>query len=101
MIQRINVQDLKITLKNKATIRLFGSNKQNKMRGPYLTRYYKDEAAFHKNPANIMTKIIRPMLDRVRPYGGGLIASTPNGKDYFYELRNKGREGQKGRGLLF
>jgi len=93
---RINKSEHRITLINGATIHLLGSNYPDSARGAYFTRFYLDEAAFAKSTEEILTKIVRPMLDRVRPYGEMLITSTPDGRNYFYDLCKRGIDKEEG-----
>jgi hypothetical protein len=85
---KFNNSDLIASFPNGATFQLKGSTDPGKLRGRYLTRAYLDEAAFCKDPHVLMNEILRPALDRVEPLGGALICSTPDGRNWFYDIFN-------------
>lgn len=80
--------DLTIRLVNGAEITIVGSEQFDTLRGPYLTLAIFDEAAFHA--PNYWERVIRPMLGRVKPLGGGEFYSTPDGHNEFYQLFLRG-----------
>lgn len=92
IIKKVNQQELKITLLNGAEIKLCGSNHPDSARGSYCTFFYPDETAFFIDPDTVFNKIIRPMLARVMPHGGMLAASTPDGKNFFWDLCKRGMD---------
>lgn len=93
MIAHKDETSLTIELTSGATISIKGSDKPDSLRGPYLTLAIFDEFAFHK--PGYWTRIIRPMLGKVRPYGGACFYSTPDGHNEFYTLFMRGQSRQK------
>lgn len=83
-IKEKNECECRITLMNGTEIRIVGSEQYDNLRGPYLTLAIFDEFAFHK--PDYWTRVIRPMLGRVKPLGGADFLSTPDGHNEFYEL---------------
>lgn len=88
LIKTKNESELSITLVNGAEITIVGSEQSDNLRGPYLTLAIFDEFAFHK--PNYWSRVIRPMLGRVRPLGDAAFYSTPDGHNEFYQLFNRG-----------
>lgn len=88
-----NEQDLTLTLINGATISVIGSDQSDKLRGAYLTLAIFDEAAFHRQ--NYWQRIVRPMLGRIKPVGGAVWLSTPDGHNEFYHLHQWGQDPTK------
>lgn len=88
LIKKKNEQKRSITLKGGAEIRIVGSEQSDNLRGPYLTLAIFDEFAFHK--PNYWSRVIRPMLSRVRPLGEAGFYSTPDGHNEFYTLFQRG-----------
>lgn len=84
-----NESELTIILYNGAEITIVGSDQSDNLRGPYLTLCIFDEAAFHKQ--KYWSRIIRPMLGRVMPLGTAAWLSTPQGRNEFYDLAQRGR----------
>jgi len=79
--------ELKITLKNDATIYVLGSDNANTLRGMYLDGVVPDEYALFK--PSVFSQVIRPALsDR---NGWALFASTPQGKNLFYDIVQKAK----------
>ena len=73
--------ELKVTLKNEAVIYVLGADNADSLRGIYLDGAVMDEYAMFR-PA-VFSQIIRPALsDR---NGWGIFASTPRGKNLFYD----------------
>lgn len=73
--------ELKITLVNDATIYVLGADNADSLRGMYLDGAVMDEYAMFK--PSVFPQIIRPALsDR---HGWGVFASTPRGKNLFYD----------------
>lgn len=81
-VQAKNESDLSITIRNRATIALRGSDNPDSLRGPGLDFVVLDEVAFHK--AEGWTEVLRPSLsDKM---GRALFISTPSGYNWFYDL---------------
>ena len=78
--------ELKITLINDATISVLGADNADSHRGIYLDGAVLDEYALFR--PTVFSQIIRPALsDRL---GWGVFASTPRGKNLFYDIHRKG-----------
>ena len=74
--------ELKITLKNEATIHILGADNADALRGMYLDGAVMDEYAMFR--PSVCSQVIRPALsDR---NGWGVFASTPRGKNLFYDM---------------
>ena len=74
--------ELKVTLKNDATIYVLGSDNADSLRGMYLDGCVPDEYALFK--PSVFSQVIRPALsDR---NGWAIFASTPRGKNLFYDV---------------
>lgn len=85
--------ELKVTLKNEGTIFVLGADNPDTLRGMYLDGTVNDEYAFWR--PSVFTQIIRPALsDR---NGWSVFASTPKGKNIFYDVHMdpKGRQDPK------
>lgn len=83
--------ELKITLKNDATIHVLGADNADALRGMYLDGTVNDEYALFK--PSVFSQVIRPALsDR---NGWGVFASTPRGKNLFYDVAKKAGENPK------
>ena len=73
--------ELKLTLKNEATIHVLGADNADALRGMYLDGFVGDEYAMFR--PMVFSQVIRPALsDR---NGWGVFASTPRGKNLFYD----------------
>ena len=73
--------ELKVTLVNEAVIYVLGADNADSLRGMYLDGVVMDEYAMFK--PSVFPQIIRPALsDR---HGWGVFASTPRGKNLFYD----------------
>lgn len=80
--REVNISKLEITLPNSASIRLFGSDNADALRGLYFDGVVIDEPALMR--PNVWGEIIRPCLaDR---QGWAVFIGTPRGMDFFYEL---------------
>jgi hypothetical protein len=74
--------ELKVTLKNEATIYVLGADNADSLRGMYLDGCVPDEYALFK--PSVFPQVIRPALsDR---NGWAIFASTPRGKNIFYDV---------------
>lgn len=91
MIARVNSQDLTIHLINGSTISLISSNSYDKIRGSNATLFVLSEFAFYAAQAQkeILTAIL-PILERNK--GTLIINSTPNSRNYFFELFEKAKQ---------
>lgn len=77
-----NESELRVDLKNNGRIFLAGSDNPDSLRGLYLDGAVIDEAA--SSHPSVWTQIIRPALaDR---NGWAVLASTPKGKNHFYDM---------------
>ena len=75
--------ELKLTLKNDATIHVLGADNADALRGMYLDGTVNDEYAMWR--PSVFSQVIRPALsDR---NGWSVFASTPRGKNLFYETQ--------------
>lgn len=73
--------ELKLTLKNEATIFVLGADNADSLRGMYLDGTVNDEYALWR--PSVFSQIIRPALsDR---NGWSVFASTPRGKNLFHD----------------
>lgn len=86
---RANESRLEIPLINKGMFIIKGCDNPDSLRGPYMTKFLGDEAAFHKQ--GYLMKIVRPMLGKVRPFGRFTLASTPNGRNEFFDFFHRGQ----------
>ena len=74
--------ELKVTLKNDATIHVLGADNADSLRGMYLDGSVLDEYAMYK--PSVFSQVIRPALsDR---NGWAVFISTPRGKNLFYDV---------------
>jgi hypothetical protein len=74
--------ELKVTLKNDATIYVLGADNADSLRGMYLDGCVPDEYALFK--PSVFSQVIRPALsDR---NGWAIFASTPRGKNLFHKV---------------
>lgn len=90
-IDKINLSDMSIKLVNGCMIylRTGGENGSvDTLRGMSISYCVIDEFPFFRDPRYVWEDVVMPALADKR--GGALIISSPNGKDYFYELYNKG-----------
>lgn len=88
LISRVNSQDLTIHLKNGSNISLISSNSYDKIRGSNASLFILSEFAFYSGQAQkeILTAVL-PILERNK--GILIINSTPNSRNYFYEVFTK------------
>jgi len=91
-IDKINESDLTIRLVNKSIITLRGGDNPDALRGVALDFVVVDEASYC-NPM-LWSHVLRPTLSDTG--GGALFISSPSGRDWFYDLWCKGREGEDG-----
>ena len=84
--------ELKLTLINGATLYVLGADNADSLRGMYLDGAVMDEAAMFR--PSVFTTVIRPALsDRM---GWGVFASTPRGKNHFYDTYRQSQKDPKG-----
>lgn len=86
---RPNASRFEIPLINRGLFMIKGCDEPNSLRGPYMTKFLGDEFAFHRE--GYLMRIVRPMLGKVRPFGGVVLASTPDGFDEFEEFFQRGQ----------
>lgn len=89
-----NETELKFTLKNGATIHLKGADNAKTLVGRGLKGLVIDEVAKIKNRKQVWEQILRPALSDY--LGFCIFISTPQGKDYFWELFIKGQRKEDG-----
>jgi hypothetical protein len=83
--------ELKLTLKNDATIHVLGADNADALRGMYLDGTVNDEYAMWR--PSVFSQVIRPALsDR---NGWSVFASTPRGKNLFYETHKLAEQNSK------
>ena len=95
LIKQTNKQENTITFINKAVLKLGGSCNWDSLRGKYCTRAIMDEFAF-VNDEDGWERSILPMLATPRPQGDMVFMSTPDGKNKFYELHQRGQKKVEG-----
>ena len=79
--------DLEVRLFNGSTVRLFGADNPNALRGIYLDGVVMDEYADTRRA--LWGEVIRPALsDRV---GWAVFIGTPRGRNAFYEINEKAK----------
>lgn len=78
----INESELKITLLNGGTIRLFGADNADALRGSYLDGVILDEHADMR--PGVWGEVVRPMLSDRK--GWATFIGTPKGHNAFYEI---------------
>lgn len=86
---RPNESRLEIPLINRGLFIIKGCDKPDSLRGPYATKFLGDEFAFHRQ--GYFMRIVRPMLGKIRPFGSGEFASTPDGFNEFEEFYQRGQ----------
>lgn len=77
--------ELKITLKNEAVIYVLGADNADSLRGLYLDGTVLDEYALFR--PSVFDQVVRPALSDRK--GWAIFASTPRGKNLFYEVVKK------------
>lgn len=89
MAKKPNESELKITLRNGSTIHLKGADNPDTLVGRGLSGLVIDEVAKIRNHKRVWEEILRPSLSDYK--GFCLFISTPQGKDYFWELFLRGQ----------
>lgn len=83
--------ELKVTLKNEGTIYVLGADNADTLRGMYLDGSVNDEYALFR--PSVFSQVIRPALsDR---NGWSIFASTPRGKNLFYDVSKQAAKNPK------
>jgi hypothetical protein len=83
--------ELKLTLKNDATIHVLGADNADSLRGMYLDGTVNDEYALFR--PSVFSQVIRPALsDR---NGWSCFVSTPRGKNLFYDVVQQAKANPK------
>jgi hypothetical protein len=85
-VTKINESDLTILLKNNSKISLRGADNPDSLRGVSLDYCVLDEFAMIDSMA--WTSVLRPTLSDRK--GGAMFISTPTGRNWAYELYQKG-----------
>ena len=88
LIKSTNKTDLVIELVTGGSLYFFTGEKPDNFRGRKFHLVIIDEAAYVKDLKNAWNKAIRPTLTDYK--GKAIFISTPNGKDFFDSLYNRG-----------
>lgn len=91
-IKNINLSSMVITLHNDVNIHLrtgADNSSIDSIRGMSLSYACIDEFPFFRDPRYCWEDVIMPALADKR--GGAMIVSSPNGRDYFYDLHTRGK----------
>lgn len=92
---KVKEGDVSVVLPNGATIRVFGADNYDALRGLYFDGVVLDE--FGDMDSRAWTEVIRPALgDR---QGWAVFIGTPRGKNKFYEMRERARTDTSGKWL--
>lgn len=83
--KRSSPREIYLTNGSRIQVRSAGTSS----RGRGLDRAYLDEATEY--PSDYYTEVIRPSLSDTN--GGAVISGTPQGRDYFYDLFQRGADG--------
>jgi len=87
-----NKSDLIINFPTGGTVEFFTGERLDNLRGRKFHFVVVDEASFIPNLEDGWLNSIRPTLTDYK--GRALFLSTPRGKNYFYQLYNKGKSGE-------
>ena len=87
-----NKSDLIINFPTGGTVEFFTGERLDNLRGRKFHFVVIDEASFIPNLEDGWLNSIRPTLTDYK--GRALFLSTPRGKNYFYQLYNKGKSGE-------
>ena len=88
LIAQAYENEASLRLLNGRTIHIKGADRPDSLRGTGLSYVVLDEYAFMKE--EVWEMIISPQL--ARSEGGALFIGTPDGKNHFYELFNRGQD---------
>jgi hypothetical protein len=91
-VEKINEQDLTVTLRNGSTISVRGTDNFDALRGVGLHFLVMDEFA-DSNP-DAWTRVLRPTLSDTG--GHALFLGTPKGRNHLYELWERGQVQEPG-----
>lgn len=91
-LDKSNETDMTVHLRNGSTISLRGADKPDSLRGVGLNFLVMDEAA--DIDADAWNKVLRPTLSDTG--GHALFVGSPKGRNWFYDLWMKGRNGEAG-----
>lgn len=91
-VKKTNESELSIIFFNDSKIELKGADNEDSLRGVGLDYIVLDEFAFMKKEA--WTEVLRPALSDKK--GSAMFIGTPDGFNYFYDLFQKGRNGEDG-----
>lgn len=94
VIQRKNKARVSFTLKTGGMIKFFSGEAINRVRGWEFDYVIIDEAAYIPDLQFEWQQSIRPLLMKTK--GKALFISTPNGRNYFYSLFQKGINNEDG-----
>lgn len=94
MAKKPNESELKITLKTGCTIHLKGADNPETLVGRGISGLVIDEVAKIRNKKRVWEEILRPALSDYQ--GFCIFISTPQGKDYFWDLWVKGQRNEDG-----
>lgn len=94
LIQTKNKSRVSFTLKTGGMIKFFSGEAINRVRGWEFDYIIVDEAAYIPDLQFEWQQSLRPLLMKTK--GKALFISTPNGKNYFYSLFQKGLNGEDG-----
>ena len=89
LVKGSNINNLDITLTNGIKIHVRSGENPDSLRGLKCAFAVIDEAVFIKE--EVWTKIIRPALSDLK--GEAIFISTPDGRNWFYDLFSLGQEG--------
>lgn len=89
-VEKLNEQDLTVSLVNGSTISLRGADNPDSLRGVGLNFLVVDETADVKEES--WTQVLRPTLSDTG--GGALFLGTPRGRNWFHALWERGQNGE-------
>lgn len=91
-VKSINQSRKQVKFYGGGQITIRSAIKPERLRGPSPNLIILDEVAFFPNGNDTFTKVIQPMVSATR--GKIVLASTPNGRNWFYDIFNKGVDGK-------
>lgn len=91
ILDNVNETRMEVRFANKSTMTFKGADNEASLRGRGLTFLVMDEAAFIQ--PDIWSKVLRPALSDKA--GKALLISTPNGKNWFYEVFYRANTAQR------
>ena len=87
LIKNCHMSQMRVRFHNGSTMYFKGSDNPDSLRGRSITLYIADEAAFHK--PDTWNLVVRPSLSDRK--GEAIMISTPNGRNWFYDIYNQDR----------